>query len=215
MGNVSNIYRRVLASADIHCINLTWPPQRQEAGQWDGRFREAQPGATRVMVRVRAGDRGSGESLICAAVQEVEGAAVCVCVATCMRPQLFVHVCVNAVSCTHAFLLCVCVCVFCLKLRLLFVEWSSGAHSDRWCKLLIAVFPVAECGGPCPPSLFHRFAGLLLFVSSLPLFPSFLWIRPHSGGMVSKAITPLTRSILQLRCRNPSSQWFFCFFWHV
>lgn len=50
--------------------------------------------------------------------------------------------------------MCVSVCVcFCLKLRVLFVEWSSGAHSDRWCKLLIAVFPVAECGGPCPPSL--------------------------------------------------------------
>lgn len=61
-----------------------------------------------------------------------------------------------------------CVC-FCLKLLVLFVEWSTGAHSDRWCKLLIAVFPVAECGGPCPPSLslFFLLLLLILFVSLL------------------------------------------------
>lgn len=37
MGNESNIYCRVRAGGDIHCINLTWPPlQRQKAGLWDG-----------------------------------------------------------------------------------------------------------------------------------------------------------------------------------
>lgn len=40
MGNVSNIYCRVLASSDIHCINLTWPPRRQKAGLWEARFLE-------------------------------------------------------------------------------------------------------------------------------------------------------------------------------
>ena len=37
MGNESNIYCRVRAGGDIHCINLTWPPlQRQKAGLWEG-----------------------------------------------------------------------------------------------------------------------------------------------------------------------------------
>lgn len=51
-----------------------------------------------------------------------------------------IHACIlpNA----HFPCLYVCVC-FSLELRLLFVEWSSGAHSDRWCELLIAVFSIA------------------------------------------------------------------------
>lgn len=71
-----------------------------------------------------------------------------------------------------------CVC-FCLKLLVLFVEWSTGAHSDRWCKLLIAVFPVAECGGPCPPSL-SLLSPSLAHSLCLSPDPFFLWIRSFS-----------------------------------
>lgn len=52
MGNVSNIYCRVLASSDIHCINLTWPPQRQKAGLWEARFLESRLKETEVRVGI-------------------------------------------------------------------------------------------------------------------------------------------------------------------
>ncbi len=98
---------------------------------------------------------------------------MCVCVGGC--------VCVCVCLCAVPLHVCECVC-FCLKLRVLFVEWSSGAHSDRWCKLLIAVFPVAECGGPCPPSLSSfSFPCSFSLSLSLPFLSFFLSFFCGSG----------------------------------
>lgn len=124
MGNVSNIYRRVLASSDIHCINLTWPPRRQKAGLWEARFpecslrRRSGLGYETADIKERRGPRccrliSAGLLLAGSRGTACTGefwCYMCVCAATCMRPQLFVHVCVNAAPCTHAFLLWVCVC---------------------------------------------------------------------------------------------------------
>lgn len=200
MGNVSNIYRRVLASSDIHCINLTWPPLRQKAGLWEARFPECSLRETEVRVGIWnsgykreeratvlpfdlcwfAFSRKSGHSvyrwvLLCVCVQPLACDHNCLCM--CVLMQLLARM--------HFFCECECVCVqrhcmrvcFCLKLRLLFVEWSSGAHSDRWCKLLIAVFPVAECGGPCPPS--PSSAPSLCLSPFIP-FSFFLWFSSFS-----------------------------------
>lgn len=91
----------------------------------------------------------------------------CVCGACGRRCLVHACECDNAARMSFGIVsVCMCACVrvwFCLKLRLLFVEWSSGAHSDRWCKLLIAVFPAAEWA-----------PGLVLFLSPLLLLFVFL-----------------------------------------
>lgn len=176
MGNVSNIYCRVLASSDIHCINLTWPLRRQKAGLWEVRFLEYRLGETEVWVgiwnnRYKREERAAMLSfdLCCFTFSRKSGRGLqvctgelCVCVCVCVHPLACNHIClcmsVDVASCRHAFFSSVCVCMyacacalplrvcFCLKLRVLFVEWSSGAHSDRWCKLLIAFLLLSVVG---------------------------------------------------------------------
>lgn len=182
MGNISNIYCRVLASGDIHCINLTWPPQKQKAaGLWGEHFLECWLRETEVWVGIWNTEREKKVSelsfgLCCFACSQKFSrkdwtrmgelqCRLCGCATSCTQVCVFAHVYFNANLCISSFFVYACMRVFApymrvsgcvcfsLKLWVLFVEWSTGAHSDRWCKLLIAAFPVAECGGPCPPSL--------------------------------------------------------------
>lgn len=102
---------------------------------------------------------------------------------------VFLHVCK-----------CVCACLR-LKLWVLFVEWSTGAHNDRWCKLLIAVFPVAECGGPCPPSLSSFSLSLSPFFSvdqisllCLSHYPIFISSFPLLSTRLSSSVDPNTNT---------------------
>lgn len=53
VGKVSNIYCRVLASSDIHCINLTWLLHRQKVGLWEEHFLVCMLRETEVWVGIR------------------------------------------------------------------------------------------------------------------------------------------------------------------
>lgn len=127
MGNVSNIYCRVLASSDIHCINLTWPLRRQKAGLWEAGFLERRLGETEVRVgiwnnRYKREERATvlPFDLCCFTFSKKSGRGLqgctgelCVCV--CVHPLACNHIClctsVNVTSCRHAFFSSVCVCM--------------------------------------------------------------------------------------------------------
>lgn len=107
MGNVSNIYCRVLASSDIHCINLTWPLRRQKAGLWEASFLERRLGETEVRVgiwnnRYKREERATvlPFDLCCFTFSKKSGRGLqgctgelCVCVCVCIHLHATTFVC--------------------------------------------------------------------------------------------------------------------------